>query len=232
MSSRSPLTQPPHSNCSLEKPNSRLLAAQAGSKSDLLGSRVQVLSPTWNSLPPRSELHRRAQFSQRYGSLHSGCLSAQVKENLWPVPRSSRAAPDNLPQNAPNETSPFLYSLAPAVLTSPHFQPLLSFPIPVSLYMPCLPSASLHSVASPVFQETNLPFSYPLLCLLAPILSFFLYFILPSPPLPPSFPPSLLYSSTHVSGAFTDGLGIMLGVIVRAESLSLLDIYLKGICKY
>lgn len=124
----------------------------------------------------------------------------------------------------PNETSPFLYSLAPAALTSPHFQPLLSFPIPVSLYMPCLPSASLHSVASPLskrliylspilFSASSPPFS-----LSSSISS---YLLLPSLHL--FFP-----SSTHVSGAFTDGLGVMLGVIVRAESSSLLDIYLKG----
>lgn len=124
---RSSSAQPPQPNIPLQEPSVRFLAAQAGSKSSLFESRV--LSPTWHSFSHRPGLHSQPSSAQRHGSLQSGCLSAQVMgAHRWPVPSLQHSSfQTSCHRIFPNETSPFLCSLALATLTSSHFQPLPFF---------------------------------------------------------------------------------------------------------
>lgn len=123
---RSSLAQPPHPNIPLEELNIRFLAAQTRSKPGLFESRV--LSLAWHSISRRPGLHSQPSSGQRRGSLQSGCLSAQVRgAHWWPVPSLQHSSfQTSCHRIFPNETSPFLYSLALATWTS-HFQPLPFF---------------------------------------------------------------------------------------------------------
>lgn len=174
-SSSSSLIQPPHSNSSSERPNSRPLAAQAGSKSGLLGSRVQILSPTWRSRNPRSEPHRMPGSSQRHGvrmPLSQDASQPRSEEHICGLsPVSSRAVPDTLPQNFPEWNIPLpvqlsssrldLSSLLATSFLSQYQLPLTCpvFPLPFCTVLLCMSSKRLTHLSPFLFSVSSLPFS-------------------------------------------------------------------------
>lgn len=168
-----PLAQPPHPNSPLAELNSGFLAAKTGNESGQPESRVLSPQPHLALLQPQVWVHSHAwsKVEAWLSALSASQHRAEGTAAASPRPQHS-SFQTFFHRIFPNETSPFLYSLALTALTSSHFQPL-----PFFLNMSFLPHA-LH-----FFTVALHPPSRTLIHLI-PLSSHSLFFILPSPRLP------------------------------------------------
>ena len=167
-----PLAQSPHPNSPLAELNSGFLAAKTGNESGQPESRVLSPQPHLALLQPQVWVHSHA-WSKVEAWLPAlrVPLSPGQRAQLRPVPGLQRSGFQTFCHRIfPDETSPFLCSLALTALTSSHFQPL-----PFFLNTSFLPHALRYFTVSlhPPFRT---------LIHLFPLSSHSLFFILPSPP--------------------------------------------------
>lgn len=116
------------------------------------------LSPTWHSFNPRAGFTVMPGPGRRHGFLQPGYFLAQGRGHSVAGSQHS-SFQTSCHRIFPNETSPFLHSLALAALTSSHSQPLPFFLSTAPLH---LLREFLYRVTSATFQDTMLPSCSPL----------------------------------------------------------------------